>query len=45
MELHWWPVVVSPRLDCKLAPCPMPKIDHGVLTLPPLGCGLWVVGA
>ena len=45
MEFNWRPVVVSPWLECKLAPGSMPKIDQGVLTLGPLGCGLWVVGA
>jgi hypothetical protein len=45
MELGWRPVAVSPRPDCKLAPGSMPKIDQGLLTLGPLGCGVWVVDA
>lgn len=45
MEGSWQPVVLSPRPDCQLAPGLLPKIDQGVLTLGPLGCGVWVVGA
>ena len=45
MELGWRPVVVSPHPDCKHAPGTMPEIAQGLLTLGPLGCGVWVVGA
>jgi pullulanase/glycogen debranching enzyme len=41
----WRPIALSPRPDCKLAPGLMPKIDQGMLTLGPLGCGVWVVEA
>lgn len=45
MELGWRPVVVSPHPDCKHAPGAMPEIAQGLLTLGPLGCGVWVVEA
>ena len=42
---NWLPVVVSPFPTCLHAPGDMPKIEKDMLILPPLGCGVWSVGA
>ena len=41
----WQPVVLSPRPGTRHAPAEAPQIQSGTLSLPALGCGVWVVRA
>lgn len=41
----WKPVVVSPSPDCPHASGSPPSLAGGKVVLPPLGCGVWSVGA
>ncbi|PHX58585.1 MAG: hypothetical protein CK522_03450 [Opitutia bacterium] len=41
----WQPVVLSPRLGTRHASAEAPQIQSGTLSLPALGCGVWVVRA
>lgn len=41
----WQPVVLSPRLGTRHASAEAPQIQSGALSLPALGCGVWVVKA
>jgi pullulanase/glycogen debranching enzyme len=41
----WQPVVLSPRPGSRHASAEAPQIHLGSLSLPPLGCGVWVVRA
>jgi hypothetical protein len=39
----WQPVVLSPRPGTRHASAEAPQIRSGTLSLPALGCGVWVV--
>lgn len=41
----WVPVVLSPRPGTRYASAEAPEIETNRLSLPALGCGVWVVGA
>jgi len=41
----WQPVVLSPCPGTRHAPAEAPQIQSGTLSLPALGCGVWVVRA
>jgi pullulanase/glycogen debranching enzyme len=41
----WRPVVLSPFPSCPHAPGPLPTLVGDRLELPPLGCGVWSIGA
>jgi hypothetical protein len=41
----WRPVVLSPSPDTRHAAAEPPELQSGTVSLPALGCGVWVVGA
>ena len=45
VSVDWQPVVLSPRPGTRHAAASAPRIVAETLSLPALGCGVWVVGA